>query len=133
MNLVARSHADGSPLLAPLLAQLQEHCEALAVGMADGPEKSLWLALAAATRPGSVDEVLAGLDAQGYGGLKAAVADAVIAFTEPFATRTRELLDDPGELDRILAAGAERANAVADATLQTAYDRVGFLSPLAHD
>ena len=97
------------------------------------PGVSNLLAILAAVTNRSVDEVLAGLDAQGYGGLKAAVADAVIAFTEPFATRTRELLDDPGELDRILAAGAERANAVADATLQTAYDRVGFLSPLAHD
>ena len=39
-------------------------------------------------------------------------------------------MDDLGELDRILAAGAERAGAVAGATLRTAYERVGFL-PLA--
>ena len=64
---------------------------------------------------------------QGYGVLKAAVADAVISFAEPFAARTAELLDDPAELDRILAIGAERARAVAEPTLRAAYDRVGFL------
>ena len=42
---------------------------------------------------------------QGYGALKQAVADAVIAFAQPFAARTAELLADPAELDRILARG----------------------------
>jgi tryptophanyl-tRNA synthetase len=64
---------------------------------------------------------------QGYGALKAAVADAVLDFAEPFAKRTQELLDDPAELDRILADGAARARAVASVTLQSAYERVGFL------
>ncbi|MDP9094484.1 MAG: tryptophan--tRNA ligase [Actinomycetota bacterium] len=65
---------------------------------------------------------------RGYGALKAAVADAVVEFAEPFAKRTNALLDDPDELDRILAAGADRAREVASATLSTAYDRVGFLA-----
>ena len=94
------------------------------------PGVSNLLAILAAVTDRSVDEVLAGLDSQGYGTLKSAVADAVVAFTEPFAARTRELLGDPAELDRLLAAGAARANAVADATLRTAYDAVGFLPPL---
>ena len=41
--------------------------------------------------------------------------------------RTRELLEDRTELERILAEGAERAGAVAEATLRDIYDRVGFL------
>jgi tryptophanyl-tRNA synthetase len=64
---------------------------------------------------------------QGYGALKTAVADAVVAFAEPFAARTRELLADPAELDRILADGAARARAVAEPTLRCAYEGVGFL------
>ena len=36
-------------------------------------------------------------------------------------------LDDPAELDKILAAGADRAREVASRTLATAYDRIGFL------
>ena len=38
-----------------------------------------------------------------------------------------ELLDDPAELDRVLAANADRAAEVADATLADVYDRVGLL------
>ena len=69
------------------------------------------------------------LSGQGYGALKAAVADAVVAFVEPFAKRVAELLADPAELDRILARGAEQAGAVAAATIADVYDRVGFLPP----
>jgi tryptophanyl-tRNA synthetase len=63
----------------------------------------------------------------GYGALKAATADAVVAFAEPFAARTNELLGDPAELDRLLAVGAARAREVADPTLAAAYERVGFV------
>jgi tryptophanyl-tRNA synthetase len=94
------------------------------------PGVSNLLSIYAAFTDQTVDEVLAGLaGTQGYGALKMAVADAVVAFTEPFAARTRELLGEPAELDKILAAGAERANAVAAETLRIAYDRVGFLPP----
>ena len=40
---------------------------------------------------------------------------------------TLELMADPAELDRILADGAERARAVAEATVRRVYDRVGLL------
>jgi tryptophanyl-tRNA synthetase len=76
-----------------------------------------------------VDEVVAQFAGQGYGALKAGVADAVVAFAEPFAVRTRELLADPAELDRILAAGAATAREVAEATVAEVYERVGFLRP----
>jgi tryptophanyl-tRNA synthetase len=68
---------------------------------------------------------------QGYGTLKNAVADAVVAFAEPFGKRMAELLADPGEIDRVLARGAERARPVAEATVADVYERVGFVSPLA--
>ena len=38
------------------------------------------------------------------------------------------LLDDPAELDRILAANAGRADAVADATLADVYAHLGFVT-----
>ncbi len=64
---------------------------------------------------------------RGYGDLKGAVADAVVAEFEPVRARTLELLDDPAELDRALAVNADRANEIADATLARVYDRLGFL------
>ncbi len=63
----------------------------------------------------------------GYGQLKADVADAVEAVIGPIRVRTRELLDDPAEVDRVLAAGAQRAAAVAETTLTLAEERIGLL------
>lgn len=64
---------------------------------------------------------------RGYGDLKAATADAVVAAFEPVRARALELLDDPAELDRVLAGNADRAEAIASETLARVYDRVGFL------
>ena len=66
----------------------------------------------------------------GYGRLKGDVADAVVAFAEPFAKRVTELMADPAEIDRVLARGAERAREVADATVADVYRRVGFVPPV---
>ncbi len=64
---------------------------------------------------------------RGYGDLKNATADAVVAEFGPVRERVLELLADPAELDRMLAGNAERAEAIAQATLERVYDRVGFL------
>lgn len=44
----------------------------------------------------------------GYGELKEVTAEAVVEELRPIRERTRRLLDDPAELDRIRAHGAER-------------------------
>lgn len=72
----------------------------------------------------SIEDEFAG---RGYGDFKRAVADAVVAEFEPVRARTLALMDDPAELDRILAANADKAAAVADRTLADVYDRVGLL------
>jgi len=72
----------------------------------------------------SIEERMAG---QGYGDLKKEVAAAVLDFTVPFAARVRGYLDDPAELDALLARGAAKAKQVAVPTLETAYASVGFL------
>ncbi len=64
---------------------------------------------------------------RGYGDLKGAVADAVVATFEPIRARALELLDDPAELDRILAGNADRASAIAELMLARVYDRIGLL------
>ncbi len=56
-----------------------------------------------------------------------AVAEAVVEAFRPIRERTLELLDDPAELDRLLAVNASRAESIADATLARVYDAVGFL------
>ncbi|RCK56968.1 tryptophan--tRNA ligase [Microbacterium sorbitolivorans] len=62
-----------------------------------------------------------------YGHLKQGVRDAVVAEFEPVRARALELLEDPAELDRVLADNADRAAEVAEETLKKVYDRVGLL------
>lgn len=76
-----------------------------------------------------VPELVTGYEGVLYGTLKGDVADAVVGLAEPFAARTRELLDDPAELDRMMADGAARARAVAQVTLAAVYDALGFVPP----
>ncbi|MCZ2823709.1 tryptophan--tRNA ligase [Modestobacter sp. VKM Ac-2982] len=64
---------------------------------------------------------------RGYGDLKKEVAEVVTDALAPVQQRTAELLADPAELERVLAAGAARAREVAAPTLATVYERVGFL------
>ena len=93
------------------------------------PGVSNLLTILSAVTDESVESLVAGFAGQGYGALKVAAADAVAEFAGPFAARTKELLDDPAELGRILARGAERANEVASASVRAAYDRVGLVPP----
>ena len=64
-----------------------------------------------------------------YGHLKVDLGELVGDFVQTFGDRTRALLDDRAGLDRVLAAGAERAREVAAETLAAVYDRSGFVAP----
>ncbi|PTW91254.1 tryptophanyl-tRNA synthetase [Microbacteriaceae bacterium MWH-Ta3] len=75
----------------------------------------------------SIPQLESEFEGKGYGDLKGAVADAVVAEFDPIRLRTLELLSDPAELDRLLAINAERAHEIADATLRRVYDAIGFL------
>src|ERR1700761_3919455 len=64
---------------------------------------------------------------RGYGDLKKESAEAVVEFVTPLKARVDELLTDPTELEKVLAAGAARADDVASKTIDRVYDRLGFL------
>ncbi|MFT4052737.1 MAG: tryptophan--tRNA ligase [Microbacterium sp.] len=72
----------------------------------------------------SIEDEYAG---RGYGDFKKGLADVVTSEFGPVRERALELLADPAELDRLLASNADRAAAVADATLADVYDKVGLL------
>jgi tryptophanyl-tRNA synthetase len=91
------------------------------------PGVSNLLTIAAALSGRTVAELEASYAGSGYGEFKRDVADIAADFVKPVQQRTRAWLDDPAELDRVLAIGAERAEVVAAETLRTAYSRVGFL------
>jgi tryptophanyl-tRNA synthetase len=62
-----------------------------------------------------------------YGPLKSDTGEAVVALLEPIQQRYAELIADPAELGRLLRVGADKARAVASATLDRAYRAVGLL------
>jgi tryptophanyl-tRNA synthetase len=64
-------------------------------------------------------------DGSGYGGFKQAVADAVIDYLAPVRKRYQELRGDEAELERILAAGADKARALAGDTLADVREAMG--------
>jgi len=76
-----------------------------------------------------VEELVAEYEGKGYGDLKKDVGEVFTEFAEPFADRVRGYLDDPAELDRVLARGATRARDVAGATVQRVHEKIGFLPP----
>jgi tryptophanyl-tRNA synthetase len=91
------------------------------------PGVSNLLSIHSALSGRSVEDLEKEYVGKGYGDLKGDLADVVTQALAPFRERTLELLDDPAALDDVLAAGAEKARAVARQTLAAVYDRVGFL------
>lgn len=75
----------------------------------------------------SVAELEDEYSGRGYGDLKKDLAELAVETFGPIRARTLELLDDPAELDRVLAGNADRAAAIADATLARAYRNFGLL------
>ena len=83
-------------------------------------------------------ELLTGLDraaieaafeGKGYGALKSEVAEVVIEGLRPIRERYSGFMEDPSELDRILAAGAGRAAGIAEPKVREIKYRVGFIVP----
>jgi tryptophanyl-tRNA synthetase len=75
------------------------------------------------------DAVEARYDGSGYGAFKTDVAEAVVELFRPIQARYQELRNDPAELNRLLAVGAEKARAVSGPTLELMYERMGFARP----
>lgn len=85
------------------------------------------LTIYAALTGRAIEDLTQVYEGKGYGDLKKDLAEIVVRFVTPIQERTRAYLDDPAQLDKLLAVGAEKARAVSAATLRTAYDRLGFL------
>jgi tryptophanyl-tRNA synthetase len=94
---------------------------------ADKPGVTNLLSIMSACTGRSVATLEAEFAGKGYGDFKKAVADAVVAMLDPVRLRYDELIKDRGELDRILKAGAEQAQATAFRTLSKVNRKVGFV------
>ena len=68
-------------------------------------------------------------DARGYGDLKSRVAEVVIEELRPVQERYHRLIDDVGELDALMARGAEQAEAVSGPKIDEVKERIGLVLP----
>jgi len=91
------------------------------------PGVSNLLQILSATSGRSIADLEAEFGTGGYGGLKTAAADAVVAFLAPLQARYAELEADPGAVDALLGEGAAKADAIADGVIRRVRDAVGLL------
>ena len=82
------------------------------------PGISALLATVAVCTGAEPEDIAAEIGEKGAGALKALTTEAVNEYLSDHRARRLELEADPAAIDQILADGNERANAVADATLE---------------
>jgi tryptophanyl-tRNA synthetase len=95
-------------------------------GLKGRPEVENLVGIYSAVTGESVEAVLRQFGGQGFGAFKPALADATVAHLAPITERYRDILADPAEIDRTLAAGAERAEAIAAPILSDIRRTVGI-------
>lgn len=74
----------------------------------------------------SKEEVVQRHAGEMWGQFKPALADIAVEKLSPITKRMGELLDDPAQIDEVLNAGNEKANAIANQTVQEIRDIMGF-------
>ncbi|MBN1218097.1 MAG: tryptophan--tRNA ligase [Anaerolineae bacterium] len=71
-------------------------------------------------------QILAEFSGGGYGNLKKRVAEAVVATLEPIQQRYHEMAQDPGYIEQVLQAGADRVRPIAERRLLVAQKNLGL-------
>ncbi len=74
---------------------------------------------------GVIGEIEAEFAGRGYGELKKALTELVIATLAPLQRRYREITADPGHIDGLLAASVARLRPIVDATMDTVRRAMG--------
>ena len=92
----------------------------------DRPEVKNLIAIYAALSGQTRDQVTAEFAGQGFGAFKPKLADLAVSSLAPVTAEMRRLMADPAEIDRVLAAGADRARAVANPVVDEVKKIVGF-------
>jgi len=95
-------------------------------GLEERPEARNLVTIYAALADIAPADVLAQHGGQGFGQFKPALADLAVAKLGPIRDRLVRLLDDRGEVVRVLERGAERARAIAGPVLRETQDAMGL-------
>jgi tryptophanyl-tRNA synthetase len=93
----------------------------------DRPEARNLVNIYAALAGTTAAAVVAEFAGKGFGTFKPALADLAVARLGPISAEMTRLMADPAEIDRILGAGATRAEAIAEPILARTLDIVGMI------
>ncbi|MFC3086429.1 tryptophan--tRNA ligase [Tabrizicola soli] len=96
-------------------------------GLRDRPEARNLVNIYAALAGHTVEQVVRDFAGAQFGTFKPALADLAVAKLSPITEEMNRLMADPGEIDRILADGSERADAIARPILEQVYDITGMI------
>jgi tryptophanyl-tRNA synthetase len=96
------------------------------VRAADKPGISNLIDILSVVRGVEPEAVEKEFDGSGYGAFKGAVAEQVVEFLRPVRERYADLRADEPALEGVLAEGAEKARAIASATVGLARTRMGI-------
>lgn len=96
-------------------------------GLKDRPEARNLVDIYAALADMTPEAVIGDYAGAGWGRFKPALAELAVAKLAPISTEMARLMGDIPEIDRIMARGADKAEAVAQPILEKTYDIVGLV------
>ena len=97
-------------------------------GLEGRPEADNLFNIYAGLSDGTVDAAIAQFAGRQFSAFKNALADLAVAKLTPLAAEMRRLMADTAEIDRILAAGAAKARAIAEPVIAETKKLVGFVA-----
>ena len=97
-------------------------------GLADRAEAKNLVNIYAALAETTPAAVMAEFAGKSFSEFKPQLADLAVAKLAPLSAEMARLMNDPAEIDRILAEGAERARAIAQPIVKRTYEIVGILT-----
>ncbi|MEN8872835.1 MAG: tryptophan--tRNA ligase, partial [Pacificibacter sp.] len=96
-------------------------------GLEGRPEARNLVNIYAALNDMSNEAVVAEYAGAGWGKFKPALADLAVEKLSPISTEMQRYMDDPAEIDRIMAKGAAKAKAISTPILDKTFDIMGFV------
>ncbi|MFQ5439652.1 MAG: tryptophan--tRNA ligase, partial [Paracoccaceae bacterium] len=95
--------------------------------LADRPEARNLVNIYAGLADTDASAVIAEFAGAQFGTFKPVLADLAVAKLAPISGEMARLMDDPGEIDRVLGGGADRAAEIADPILARTYEIAGMV------
>ncbi|MEM9582823.1 MAG: tryptophan--tRNA ligase [Pseudomonadota bacterium] len=121
---------DDADMIAQKIRKARTDPDALpsdADGLKDRAEARNLVNIYAALADSTVEDVLRDVGGKQFSEFKPLLAELAVSKLSPISTEMARLMDDQGEIDKILARGSERARALATPILEKTYEIVGMV------